>query len=554
MSNNLREHPKSGVFSEVTTPGGVCASETEATPSTRRAISDSVILDFLILVLGFGLCRAWIIFCLGAPLVAPTALPNHWMYLASGAAAALAIAWVCWRDATRAQTTRALLFKITPIVLAASGLLLLGALATASVLLMVASFVIGGLGAGALQVLWGERFAFHSVQFAAFASPAAAIVTAAVVALSSSQATFMEFIAIPLLSLALLLFHASRSGQSWHALFGGQTSPEESDAGTDAPSSSARPDSHAARQASAPSAVPLGVGKLMFSIMIFSLLCRMFDSVPGGSDPLAALGGSAVFSLVVVGVAFLAIMTKVRKHFNPSIMYRLSLPIMVTGYVAIALFFDTHAFASVLIINIGYEFFDILTWVLFVDAAHRHGENALRIFGLGVAFMFCGMALGNLAGYLVGSLITAGSVQTNVVAMAAILGLVIVAFLVLPEGTVAQFSSTRRESRREQEDSKSPGESADETADEPSPEGRIETHCTAVTRDFGLTPRESEVVVLLAYGRTLAIIARDLHIAQGTARTHIENIYRKLDVHKQQELIDLVDSYGDEGSTRNLKS
>ena len=72
---------------------------------------------------------------------------------------------------------------------------------------------------------------------------------------------------------------------------------------------------------------------------------------------------------------------------------------------------------------------------------------------------------------------------------------------------------------------------------------RIERHCAAVARDFGLTPRESEVIVLLAYGRTLAIIARDLHIAQGTARTHIENIYRKLDVHKQQELIDLVENH-----------
>ncbi len=61
--------------------------------------------------------------------------------------------------------------------------------------------------------------------------------------------------------------------------------------------------------------------------------------------------------------------------------------------------------------------------------------------------------------------------------------------------------------------------------------------------DYGLTPRESEVIVLLAYGRTLSIIARDLQIAKGTARTHIENIYRKLDVHKQQELIDLVETY-----------
>ena len=90
-------------------------------------------------------------------------------------------------------------------------------------------------------------------------------------------------------------------------------------------------------------------------------------------------------------------------------------------------------------------------------------------------------------------------------------------------------------------------EAEDSVADEPAAAdpgaGRLELHCACVAKDYGLTPRESEVIVLLAYGRTLSIIARDLQIAKGTARTHIENIYRKLDVHKQQELIDLVKTY-----------
>ena len=47
--------------------------------------------------------------------------------------------------------------------------------------------------------------------------------------------------------------------------------------------------------------------------------------------------------------------------------------------------------------------------------------------------------------------------------------------------------------------------------------------------------------MLLARGRTLAIVMRDLQIAKGTAQTHIENVYAKLGVHKQQELIDLVE-------------
>ena len=52
-----------------------------------------------------------------------------------------------------------------------------------------------------------------------------------------------------------------------------------------------------------------------------------------------------------------------------------------------------------------------------------------------------------------------------------------------------------------------------------------------------------EVQQFLARGRTLSILARDLHIAKNTARTHIEKIYQKTDIHKQQDLIDFVESW-----------
>ena len=419
---HAREHTETAAAATDKTAGAANAGASPASampePEERTgrgslgAVGDSAILDFLIIVLGFGLCRAWIVFCLGAPLAFPAASPTHWVYLAAGALCSAAVALVCRRGGAAIAAVRGLLFKITPAALLASGVLIPLAVRTNSEALMVCGFVAGGIGAGPLQVLWGDRFSHHSVQFAAFASPVAAIVTAIMAALSASQTSFMGFIVVPLLSFALL--------------------------------------------------------------------------------------------------------------------------------------FDTHAAISLLIINVGYEFFDILTWVLFVDAARRRNENALYIFGLGVAFMFCGMALGNAASHVVNSLLVGGNLQANVVAMAAILCLVIVAFLVLPEGTVAQLSRREGHGEKAEEAAQADaaaGEAAPTAEEGTTAPGRIEQHCAAVARDFGLTPRESEVIVLLAYGRTLAIIARDLHIAQGTARTHIENIYRKLDVHKQQELIDLVESH-----------
>lgn len=528
-------------------------AEGEGETRRRRPVDDAALLNFLIVVLGFGLCRAWIVFCLGAPLVFPAASPTHWIYLASGALCAAIVALICRAGGNAIALMRRLLFRITPFALLASGILIPLAIRTNSELLMACGFVAGGIGAGPLQVLWGDRFSHHSVHFAAFASPAAAIVTASVAALSSSQTSFMGFIVVPLLSFGLLVFHADRTGHPWRELID-KSDPDSS--WDSAPQSAVAEPAEAAAQPTgfrAGSRVPLGVGKLMFSIMTFSLLCRMFDTMNSGEDPLAFLGGSPIFALVVVGAAFIAIVAKAGDRFNPTFIYRLSLPIMVAGYVAIALLFDSHAAISLLIINVGYEFYDILTWVLFVDASRRRNENALYIFGLGVAFMFCGMALGNAASHILDTLVAGGNVQANVVAMAAILCLVIVAFLVLPEGTVAQLSRREGHAERGEEPTAenndlAESEAKDSAAGDGQADGaatadRIERHCAAVARDFGLTPRESEVIVLLAYGRTLAIIARDLHIAQGTARTHIENIYRKLDVHKQQELIDLVENH-----------
>jgi DNA-binding NarL/FixJ family response regulator len=45
-----------------------------------------------------------------------------------------------------------------------------------------------------------------------------------------------------------------------------------------------------------------------------------------------------------------------------------------------------------------------------------------------------------------------------------------------------------------------------------------------------LTPRQWQLLDLLAAGHTNAQIARRLGVSEGTVRTHLENIYRRLNV------------------------
>lgn len=52
-----------------------------------------------------------------------------------------------------------------------------------------------------------------------------------------------------------------------------------------------------------------------------------------------------------------------------------------------------------------------------------------------------------------------------------------------------------------------------------------------------LSERELEVLTLLASGKTNAEIARDLFVAVGTVKSHVNNIYRKLDARNRAEAV-----------------
>lgn len=68
----------------------------------------------------------------------------------------------------------------------------------------------------------------------------------------------------------------------------------------------------------------------------------------------------------------------------------------------------------------------------------------------------------------------------------------------------------------------------------------FERACDAVTSRYGLTKREAEVFAMLAQGRTAPYIQKSLFISAGTVNAHIRHIYAKLDIHKREELLDIL--------------
>ena len=65
--------------------------------------------------------------------------------------------------------------------------------------------------------------------------------------------------------------------------------------------------------------------------------------------------------------------------------------------------------------------------------------------------------------------------------------------------------------------------------------------CHEISQAHKLTKQEERIFMMLARGRSYGYIADELYISTHTVKTHIYHIYRKVDIHSQQELIDMVE-------------
>lgn len=472
--------------------------------------------ELVVLALGFGLCRAWVVAAMslanGYVLVDDNPFGYDQIFLLTGAAAAAFAAFFAPRlfDSRRGLNR---LNVATAFLMAAALAVLAAACATGIRPLCVAAFVLCGAASAVLQVMWGERFVRHSMYLALIAAPASAIVTAIVmIFLPSSFLSAFMYLA-PVASFVLLCANRGEAGSLVLSL-----QPQPEDAALLNGVEGERPD-------------PISIGtfvRLMASIAVFSLVGRCLDSFPVSADDSALpgffLSNYPFLAIFAVGVLFIVLVVALGKRFDTLFIYRLSLPCMVAGFVILTLFMDRFTALSITVITIGYEFFDVLFWAVLVGVVRRGGHKPVFVFGWGVAATYAGMALGTLLSRVAVAPIMEGALDISVLSLMCILVLVVLVVLVLPEGTLSKASAgPRRKMARKGDD-------------------YVVRHCEITARRYDLTPREHDVLVLLARGRTLSVVARELGIAEGTARTHMGHIYTKLDVHKQQELIDLVDA------------
>lgn len=178
---------------------------------------------------------------------------------------------------------------------------------------------------------------------------------------------------------------------------------------------------------------------------------------------------------------------------------------------------------SMTLLSIGYSLMFVILAVLFCDISHRFGVCAIALCSI-KDIMEAFLVVGNYAGQAAYQVLTPEEWTTFM----AVLGALVLgaSLLLLSDGGNAEWGLSLFGLRK--------------VALEDDPRAAFTLRCDEVAKTYRLSPRETEVLQLLALGREAPSIERDLCIAKGTLKSHIQRIYQKMDIHSRKELHAIV--------------
>lgn len=249
-------------------------------------------------------------------------------------------------------------------------------------------------------------------------------------------------------------------------------------------------------------------------------------------------------TFMLAGLAALGLLSFLSPRGLPlGAVYRLVLPVMVAGLFFIVVPVRSNWVIANFLIRTGFTVLDLVVWCLLAEIGYRTRTSCLVVFGWGKSMIACSCLLGLLLGLGLQSVVAASSPTITAAALATAFLLIIAASFVLSAGDIRQarlWESGMGRRSAEVSANAQPDCVRDNAFSDP--DAPFRSSCKAIVEAHDLSPRESEVLELLARGRDAAHIQATLYISRGTANTHISHIYRKLGVHSHQELLDYFDS------------
>ena len=491
----------------------------ESDKARRAGVLERLDVNLPARLLGFGLIYAWGICLWDIPLSASanaTALQTDPAWLLSAVLTPFSCIVIALAGRSRELAKFRSLYAVGPTLCAVGTVALIGCGYTEE-WTRVACTLIAGIGTGCgpafMVVLWGCLFARVETSIVETVIPASFVATLLCALVFPTMPAPLAAIAVTALPLASgLLLVLSRNGLRRQVI------PAED-------MTSFRP----------MAVTPFTVARMMAAVFVlYTLGCAAPAESPvelaASAEAYATVAGMLFAVTLSVGIVLFA------HRISVASLYRWITVPFVVGIVATPVDNELAAFIARVLMNAVFTGIEIITMLYFIRLSQRTRLSATFYVGLGAAASYGGV----LVGYSMTSILQAGAPSSA--------GETFTCLIMLSIFSLTSLLVPRRDATLESEEGTLPAsddaaahDTQAVTASYVDELDAVIEHRRAIGRAHGLSNRETEIFLMLAQGRSRPYIRDSLYLSKNTVATHIRHIYEKLDIHSQQELIDLVE-------------
>lgn len=293
--------------------------------------------------------------------------------------------------------------------------------------------------------------------------------------------------------------------------------------------------------------LPKSFWKLLAVVFVFScIVSSVYASTVAVSSIETTLSGSRLVMLARMLLALVLAVVAVGIEGDRLNFGKLYSVVMVASVALVACLPLVTVLHTVLaqVVSLSSVVFELFLWCILAFIVFQRRTSAVIVFGYGYGAYQLGNGIGWLFGaQLLGTLF--GAVGEVFAYMIMALIVLACAFLIFSEREFDRLFAPGEEGAPSLDEllmrdlaAESEGPARE---DEPVRKGRFGLAIEALAADYQLSPRETDVLRCLAMGYNSSTTASKLSISWNTVRTHTRNVYGKLGIHSQQELIAMVD-------------
>lgn len=265
--------------------------------------------------------------------------------------------------------------------------------------------------------------------------------------------------------------------------------------------------------------------------VVLGLGIGLTTQIQGGAALYSGIAGATVLGVAAALLCLRYAPERVRQNGTFQILF----PVLIIALLPMSFLQGMAATVCNMLVFACFAIFEITGVYLMLFLAQKHKASRLQLACTLQACLFAGL----LAGHVIGVVATSSGAMDYPMLSAAALALVVVlAIMVTLFGIGPVGRNGAIAGRRDAKGSTDEGEDDAPLGPE---RGRWKARCQAVAREHGLSARETEVFMLLAKGRGIEHIQGKLCISGHTVKSHVYNIYRKMDIDSREELLDAVE-------------